>query len=210
MTCDDRTVKPRLDDYVDGLLPDEVAAEVRRHLERCEECREEVAALRALLADARALPRRAAPPRDLWPGIAGRLRDRRPPAAGLRPWHAIAAALLLTMASTAVGVAIGRRLGAPQPVAAAPLPPELVVIEADYVRAADDLARVLEERRPALSPRTVAVLERSLRIIDAAIAESRAALARDPANRDLTTMLWATYEKKLDLLERATAGSTRL
>jgi hypothetical protein len=46
-----------------------------------------------------------------------------------------------------------------------------------------------------------------LAIIDRAIEESRAALAADPANRDLRALLLGAHRQKLDLLERATRST---
>ncbi len=59
-----------LSDYVDGTLSAAQADAVARHVESCDACRHEVAALRELIARAEALPRSVEPPRDLWPGIA--------------------------------------------------------------------------------------------------------------------------------------------
>jgi hypothetical protein len=61
-----------------------------------------------------------------------------------------------------------------------------------------------------LSPATVRVVERSLATIDTAIAEARAALASDPANRSLVEILSANYERKVELLQRATELSSSL
>lgn len=66
----------RLDEFVDGLLPEVESRAVERHLEGCPECRREVLELRNLLAEATALPRERAPERDLWPGIRARLAPR--------------------------------------------------------------------------------------------------------------------------------------
>lgn len=66
------------------------------------------------------------------------------------------------------------------------------------------LQKLLDERRTQLDPGTVAVLERSMRLIDQAIAESRAALAKDPASRFLAAQLARSYSTKITLL-RSTA-----
>lgn len=72
--------RERLDDFAGGELPDAEHAAVRRHLRGCAECRAEVDGLRALLDEARFLPREIAPPRDLWAGISARLEPRAPAA----------------------------------------------------------------------------------------------------------------------------------
>ena len=47
------------------------------------------------------------------------------------------------------------------------------------------------------------IVRRNLAVIDAAIAELHTALERDPGNGELTRMLLATYQRKIDLLEQA-------
>jgi hypothetical protein len=68
----------------------------------------------------------------------------------------------------------------------------------------DLLKALLETRRSQLEPKTVEVLEKSMTLIDQAIAESRAALAKDPASQFLAAQLARSYSTKLTLL-RATA-----
>ena len=77
-------------------------------------------------------------------------------------------------------------------------------MQADFERATDELSGILAVERGRLRPETVALLERNLAVIDAAIAESRAALARDPANADLRRLLAAASRHKVELLEWAT------
>lgn len=62
------------------------------------------------------------------------------------------------------------------------------------------LHQILEQRRGRLDPRTVAVIEKNLRVIDEAIAESKAALAKDPANAFLVQQLDEALDTKLELL----------
>lgn len=67
-----------LDEFVSGELSEREHDEVEAHLHECPACREEAAALEALLADAAALPRGIAPPRDLWAGIEARIAPAAP------------------------------------------------------------------------------------------------------------------------------------
>jgi hypothetical protein len=67
------------------------------------------------------------------------------------------------------------------------------------------LRRIVNERRDQLDPRTIAVLEQSMAVIDSAIAQSRAALAKDPASGFLATQLNRSLEKKVELLRTATS-----
>jgi hypothetical protein len=174
-----------------------------------------------------ALPREIAPPPDLWPAIRAELAPR---SARTVRWTAgwrLAAAGLLIAASSSILTLLAVR-GAkdvapdstavanadrtpPDPRTPAPprLPAHLVVAERGYARSIDALWRTLDERRDSLAPSTVATVERSLRIADSAIAEARSALEQDPANRVLADLFVSNYERKIDLLRRATELAPR-
>lgn len=182
-------------------------AEIEAHVAGCAECADDLAAARAVLPAAAALPRSIAPSSDLWPAIHSRLVPRvvrrrpRPRAIGL----AAAAAITLMAASSAVTLWVMRdRPG--NRVAAAPNPQ---VIEASWISATAELTRALDAERGKLSPETIATVQRNLALIDAAIAESRAALAADPGNRDLAALLWAGYRHKVALLQQANRLASR-
>ena len=66
-----------LQDYREGLLARELAAELREHLNACSQCRGELAALSALLDGLGDLPVEAEPSRDLWPQIAWQIEGAR-------------------------------------------------------------------------------------------------------------------------------------
>lgn len=72
-----------------------------------------------------------------------------------------------------------------------------------YDREIVKLRAIVRERRSQLDPATVAVLEQSIAVIDSAIAQSRAALAKDPASGFLVTRLNHSLEKKVELLRVA-------
>jgi hypothetical protein len=82
---------------------------------------------------------------------------------------------------------------------------DFLTLEAEYSHATGEIAAALHQGRVTIAPQPRAILERNLRIIDAAIEESRAALAKDPANRELEDMVLTTWQHKLDLLRRAAA-----
>lgn len=218
-----------LDDFVDGALDPSQEREVRRHLMQCDACRAEERALRTLLEHAAALPDEILPERDLWAGIAPRLGERAAPAPveaapviplrrprPLPRWMLAAAASVVLVVGTSVvtlrlatagGDAVATLdAGYATPPAAGAPPTALVAFrpaEQAYERAIGELAQVLEERREALAPETVRVVEENLAVIDRAIAESRAALAADPASKPLTRMLADAYDAKLGVLRQA-------
>jgi len=102
MNCNE--IETRLNDYLDGTLPDAEKKLVEIHLEGCLNCREELLRLRNLMAETAALPKEIRPERDLWPEIAGRMASQKqaafPSFFGLRPSRliggfAVAAIVLL-------------------------------------------------------------------------------------------------------------------
>jgi hypothetical protein len=205
MTCEE--VRARLDDWVEGKLDETEAESVAAHVAACDACRAEARSLKALLAAAADLPRDVRPPRELWTGIDARLADppatplvdaqatplaaRRPARrAGLPGWALVAAALALVVVTAAVTSILTRN-------------PEAIALKP--VRAGEAASRELLAGLEAqeLSPETMEIVRRNLEVIDAAIAELQAALEDDPGNGELTRMLLATYQRKIELLEQA-------
>ena len=212
----------QLCDLADGVLQGAALAAARAHLESCAECEAQLAALAQLQREAEALPRSIQPPADLWLDIKRDLKPARGGAAR-RMWrvqHLLAAGLVIAVASSALTVAVlDRNTGRAGKVAAlsepadipraTQLPAQLASAEHGYTRSVLVLQRTLDERRDSLAPSTIATVERSLRIADSAIAEAREALARDPSNTALARLFASNYERKIDLLRRATELSPR-
>ncbi len=211
-------IRERLDDYVDGCLTPERQAVIEAHLADCEDCRREVDFLRPLLAEARTLPPSLEPPTDLWGSIQQRIGRRRVRDHTLWSvrYQLAAAAMALLLLGSLLTVLLLR----PEPVKVIATAPAVAAVpgfpagwretEDSYRRAAADLEEALAGAKPRLAPATVAVLERNLRIIDDAIAEARAALAADPANREVLEMLADMYAKKVDVLQQVTKLSAVL
>jgi predicted anti-sigma-YlaC factor YlaD len=204
MTCDQFDLL--LDDYLEQKLDPDVASEAASHLATCAACRVRTGELRALLEAATTLPRDIQPPRNLWPGIAAQLAPRSSRTLAWTRWAPLAVAATALIAVTALLTARMTRHDTVVATGPAPATAHPVTFDADreYALATEDLERLLAERRAQMAPATVAVLERNLALIDAAIAESRTALAADPANADLRALLWGAHRQKLELLERAT------
>lgn len=205
MTCAD--ISALLDDYIDGALPADQARRVEEHLAGCESCRAEVAGLRSILTDARALPRTVLPAKDLWAGIESRLpsappvplRPRRPLLQ--RPLVQLAAAIFLLLAGATLATLYLRgRTGSPSTFA---------LEQQRYAAATADLARKLADDPALLSATTRAVVERNLTIVDQAIQEAEHALATDPGNTELEQMVLARYAQRLALLKHATEAGRR-
>lgn len=215
MKCED--ARNRLDDLVDGELAPAEADDVSAHLGSCAGCREQERALRALLAEAAALPRELRPERDLWPGIEARLSARPAllrPRPAWRPAALAAAAAVLVALSSAVTWRLASRRERPEQVvvgsgvaatlrpAVAGDTPDLLDAERGYARATSDLLAALAARRGSLPTETLDAVERNMKVIDEALASLRVALASDPGNPELTQLLAATHKRKLDTLRR--------
>jgi hypothetical protein len=225
MSCED--VKARLDEYVDGRLPERELHELELHVAGCAECRNEERRLRALLAHAAALPKEMDPPRDLWPSIAEEIARRQREPRVLRWARSVtwkpalfATAAALTVALAAVLVNLDRfrgesagpgaaMTGEQQPVSAGDAP-HLQAAETDFLRATEQLTAALNQRRASLPPETQKVVDENLRTIDDALVQLRQALDKDPENPKLNRMLASTYSKKVDFLRLLLKLNTRL
>jgi len=75
--------------------------------------------------------------------------------------------------------------------------------DAVYGKEIEMLQNIVRQRKTQLDSSTVAIIERNLQIIDTAIAQSRAALARDPASMMLSQQLSHALDKKVELLRTA-------
>jgi len=169
-----------------------------------------------------ALPREVAPPPEVWSAIRAELAERSSHARRWDRWRLAAAALLIAASSSLLTIVALRSRTHAREVAIAPvasgsaiamgmpgLPARLASEEQGYLRSAEALRRTLDERRDSLAPSTVATVERSLRIADSAIAEARSALERDPSNAVLAALFASNYERKIDVLRRATELAPR-
>ncbi len=192
-------MEAKLNEYVDGALAAPDRASLEAHLAECAGCRAAVTELRSLSAATATLPRSIEPARDLWTGIAGRIGKRETGYGKRFSRGALAAAAVLVIA-----LGVYRLLS---PFTAQYRPAEggvgWAAVQADVDRATEELSRILAAERDRLRPETVALLERNLVVIDAAIAESRAALARDPANAELHQLFSAAARQKVELLRWA-------
>jgi hypothetical protein len=181
------------------------------------------AELREIARAAAALPP-LSPSRDLWSGIAARIEapvvalptaiTHAEPRHAALPWRRLAIAASLLVATTAgITYAIARHnngaelAAAPDsltvavPLSSAPVEQvSTLSAEQTFDREISALRTIVDERRRELDPATAAVLTKNLKVIDAAIAESKAALAKDPASVFLMDMLTHAYDSKLQLM----------
>ncbi|MDH3627009.1 MAG: zf-HC2 domain-containing protein [Acidobacteriota bacterium] len=193
-----------LNDYVDELLSESETLEVRRHLDSCPDCRSDVESIRNLLHQATQLSD-IEPDRDLLDAV--RVRARKP-SYGWTRWLAAAAAVGLV--AIFAGLELGRDNGETAVGPSGKVEPSFETLlanfeaaEAEYIRATESLAEGLEARRDEIEPETLAVLDKNLAVVDTAIAEVRLALGRDGVTFENSHILTALYNRKLDILLRA-------
>lgn len=209
----------RLSEYLDGELPAGERHQVEEHLAGCTACRATLDDLRRVVARAGSLDD-TAPAADLWPGIAERIgaarREGGVPATGWRrsrltlsvPQLAAAAIALMALSAASVWMAkpgrpVMQMAAGEAATGAVTAVAPVALVEGTYESAVRDLEQVLREGRGRLDTATVRALEQNLRIIDAAIAQSRRALAADPASSYLNAHLAQTMKQKLELLRQA-------
>jgi len=212
--------------WLDGELADTEAAAFEAHLESCEECSGEAAALRSLLEEARRLPRQVAPPRDLWLDIEERLADvrdncRHEVGPQERRWgwqkKGFLAAAAVLIAALSLGLLMERtpapdlpRVAEGEPSVSDPRPEDrLPVSPANALAAAFDTTLrqlLLELARQGGGEPTEAqrVVLNNLNIMEMATTEIRSALREEPLNRRLQRQLAASYQKQVELLTLAT------
>ena len=170
------------------------------------------------------------PSRDLWSGIEARIQapvialpHAPQPVPATAPARlplrrlAIAASLLVAATAGVTYTIVARHQTAAladsndSATVEAPLPAATVVpvsaasAEQTFDREIGAMRDIIDQRRRDLDPATIAVLEKNLKVIDAAIAESKAALAKDPASTFLLDRLTHAYDTKLQLLSGVAA-----
>lgn len=221
-------VRAQLDDYVDGTLPETERHVVENHVVACAGCRDEVAALRALIDAARALPAEMAPREDSWPDLEKRIRQRPVVVAGTQTSHPTVPVRRDSASWMRGGVAAAA--GFVFVVAVA----WMATRDPDTGRSRDDARRADVEVTAldaafAVMPAVVRGLEiecmgagqilqasliaddvqresiassmrTGLETLDLSIAETRAALEEHPDDSLLVRRLTMRYQQKLDLL----------
>jgi hypothetical protein len=174
-----------------------------------------------LMAAARRLPAGIAPQRDLWPGIAGAIEESvreqgSAPSRGRPGWSRIfaqAAAVVLLVGGSS-GVTWFAMKQDAQPATAEPsvetLRFETVTgsfgsqyhLGPEFLDARNDLAARLDEELARLPAATRTEVETNLETIRAAILEINMALAQEPGNALLQSLLVNAYRDELAVMSR--------
>ena len=213
----------RLNDYLDGLLDASERANVDEHIETCEPCAADLAALSDVVAAMGALPTEASPERDGWAEVRGRIEnDRVVQFPGVRrttrrwvsvtvPQLAAAGIALAFLSGGSVWVAMSGSTagGGPQASLVSPFAVVQTAASAEYDQAIVGLEEILERGRGILSSETLAAVESSLLSIEDAIQDAEEALAEDPDSDLLHRLLVNHQQAKLRVLQQA-ATATQL
>ena len=194
---------------VDGELSAAQAADAERHVENCAVCQQYVAGLEKLRRAVSRLPKEIDPPSHIESSIrtvlgavdpraangpnARAVRRERASMARSRPWWIAIAACLALVVAGSLFVRQYRVVNAPAPIATAD--PDLRMLA--------ELKQELAQQRHLLSPETVVVVEQNLRTIDEAITATQGALAKDPSNSQLASMLEDTRRRRSDYIRTA-------
>jgi hypothetical protein len=204
-----------LSEYVDRTLGRDEHAQVARHLETCETCRQLVDDFREITRAAAALDP-AIPAARVWTRIEKEIRSEggRPATArgstrAVAPWTWLAAAAVLVLAvfigirfapSTSLDPAAAADVAAAEAIEA-----ELQLAEEHYQKAISGLERIASTENAALDATTASTLQKNLAVINQAIDESRAAVRAEPASQQAQHSLIENFKTKLALLQDTVA-----
>jgi anti-sigma factor RsiW len=206
-----------LSEYVDRTLGRDEHAQVARHLETCDACRQLVDDFREIARAAAALDP-VLPPQRVWSRIEKEIGDDRvrgtnagrPGARAISPsWTWLAAAAVLVLAvfigvrfapSTAPDPGIGADASAAEAIEA-----ELRLAEEHYQKAINGLERIASDENAAFDAGASATLQKNLAVINQAIDESRAAVRSEPASQQAQHSLIENFKTKLALLQDTVA-----
>lgn len=207
----------RLSEYLDGELDATERAALEAHLATCGQCYATLGELRQVVARAQQLED-APPAKDLWFGIASRIRSDQP-AGQARvvsprrrfsftiPQLLAASIALAVLGGGSVMIALrSARVTPPPGIGANPgsiAQPAEWRVQTDVAIA--ELEEALARNERQMDTSTVRIVRRNLAVIDRAIAQAQRALKNDPGSSYLNLHLANTMRRKIDLLRRANA-----
>jgi len=201
-----------ISERVDGSLDARRSERLRRHLERCPECRDVLADFEAIVRDAGSLEAPESPDR-VWLRVKAGLR-----AAGQEPVPAVAvpgvafgparwrfaAAAFVALTLVAGGLLVGLRLTR---MSAGPADPERYTLakldEAEhyYQLAIKSLSEAFAAGKKNLAPEVAEMFQKNLDVVDVTIQACRAAVVAEPDNIEARDFLLAAYREKMTLLD---------
>ena len=169
----------------------------------------DLGAVRRLRQAVEDLPRELQPARELWPEIAGRLKQEPRHSAG-SGWWRLAAAVLMIVGGLAAAALLrpeapvarpGLAASAPSAVGAELAAPRLRQRDG-VLHAHNDLVAVVSRRRGYVDEAGAAALSAGLADLERATAEIEAALSDNPGDRRLRLALAAAYRREANWTSR--------
>jgi anti-sigma-K factor RskA len=204
-------IQNRLDDYVDGALPEAERLDIEQHLESCSQCRQVVEETRFLLAEARALQQEVKPNRDLWPGIATKLSGREVLSIENRNrtlsrfWahqRLLAAAAVLVVAVITLSVVRQNWQQELTEETTFNVLTEFDQVDAESNAASVSLFGTSQDAGTSWASRAVDAMGKNVQVVDGAIQDLRSALQSDPTDSRLAHRLRREYQRKTSLLRQ--------
>lgn len=154
---------------------------------------------RALARELGDLPVELSPGKDLWPVIRSKIRQQQDPetTAYASRWfpRALAASLVVAL----VAGLLLTRTPAPESGFA---DNTWQALEQDFREARQTWLKVLEARRDNLDPGFLATVDGHRLLLGQAEADLKAALVRDPGNREYARLLVMTYRQEIEILSQ--------
>jgi anti-sigma factor RsiW len=205
-----------ISDYVDGSLGQDREAELKSHLEGCQDCRELARDFASIVQGAKGLASYE-PSAAVWPKIAAEVRAARPAAPAevreRRSWlrtfwkpagWAVAAAGVLIL--VVVGGLVVRQKPWSNPAAAKKGSVEFTLAKLQeaqgyYEKAIQALSEAARSQEIRIDPRLAEVFNRNLAAMDETIQSCRQIIQRDPDNLTVRAFLLTAYREKVNFLE---------
>ena len=204
------SVRRLINDSLDGPLPAEKTAGLKKHLAQCPECRAFASELESIVGEAGKLPR-LEPSAKVWPKIAAGVRQSRIEEAAAVPrtvrWrYAFAAASVLGLIGAGLFIGLQYRRaavssGLPERGTAAFTMAKLKEAQSYYEKAIAALAEAVRSQEAGLEPALANVFERNLAGLDRTIQVCRQMVDSNPDDPVLRAHLLAAYREKVSLFE---------
>lgn len=202
MNCTD--AQKKLGTMMDGDLPVESDADLRKHLEACPRCSEYYAELRAAVRHISSLPESIEPPRDLWPSIEQRLARRSRNIVPFKRLVPLAAAACLIISLSVLIIGFNQKSG---DTALLKKQARIAALQAD-LKNMDEEYRVLRQSINAayfqgfLPDSTIQIIQANMSLIDRSTSEIKSALLSNSGNVDLFELCLARYKSEISILQR--------
>ncbi len=225
MRCSE--ILERIDDWLEGTLPEKARAGIEAHLSSCDACRLAFGEQRALLDSVAVLPREITPPRNLFPAIRRAIEARIPgPSTGAGAVRWTRARVLAIAAGVAIAWIAGTwalrlstgwnlREASPAPGVADRASrddrgTDARAEEGELRNATAAIVASLDGRERPIVPEARAAILGSITIVDGAIDEIRACLTTGPLDPERELLLASLFHRKTWLLGRAARLSRQL